>query len=415
MVLDINLRLDRIKKLLHLLGDPQNKLKIIHVAGTNGKGSVCNMLASILVAQGFKTGLYSSPEVVNFRDRIQINFKMIKKKKYTEYSKICLESAKILRSFGTCVTEFEFITAVAFKYFFDEKVNFVVLETGLGGRLDATNVFKKSLVSIITSISLDHTKILGNTLEKIAREKSGIIKKNCPTIIYPLQSESVFNILYEKAKRLNSKVYLPNMSRLCLKNSSLYKGSEFKYENLDIKLPLLGEHQIYNLATALCAIEVLRKNFKISDFAIKEGLHKVNLRARFEVISLNPTIILDGAHNPSGAYTLKKCIKKYLPDKQLFGIVGMMKDKDVFKVFEILLSLFSKIITVEPKNKSNRALSLEEITKISKKFVENTESEENLEIALYKLITESEKIKNSAIIIFGSLYLAKEFLSIFSD
>ena len=268
--------LERISELLNKLGNPQDDLKFIHVAGTNGKGSVCTMLSNIYMKAGLKTGLYTSPYVVDFRERIQFNGEYIEKD-------ILAELCKQVKNTNVVVTEFEFITAMAMLYFKYKKCDIVILETGLGGRFDATNVIKENLASVITRIDFDHTAYLGDTLEKIAMEKSGIIK-NGPTICYPLQEKQA----EETIKAYSKKFVLPNTDNLEILNSDDF-GNRFIYNNEEYKTTLSGEHQIYN---ALTVIETVKTaGVSVSQNHITEGIASASIPARLEVISEKPLVV----------------------------------------------------------------------------------------------------------------------------
>ncbi len=400
--------LERIKTLLNSIGNPQDTLRIVHVAGTNGKGSVCAMLSSVLTACGYKTGLFTSPHIMDFRERFQINNQMISKDKFiklTEFFLPFIENSIVSRD---PITEFEITAAMAFKFFKDENCDVVILEVGMGGRLDATNVIKNPILSVITSISLDHTDVLGNTIEKITTEKCGIIKPNCPVVVSPNQDKCVYEITSRTAEKLKSPVFFANKLKIENIEFSLENGTSFTYNGLKINIPLLGEHQIDNVATALKAVEVLSKYFDMTPKNIISGFKNIRLRVRFEVISKLPLIILDGAHNPGGAQVLANSIKKYLPNNNIIGIVGMLKDKDAKTALATVLPLCSEVITVSPK--SDRALQSEELAVIAALYNKNVKNVKNLKLAL----NIANKISNdkSAIIIFGSFYLFQDLADI---
>lgn len=399
--------LERIKRFLQLIGNPQDKLKFIHVAGTNGKGTVCFLTASVLKESGYKVGLYTSPEIFDFRERITINGKMIPKDKISQIMALFEPILAHSEFKNDPITEFELTTAIAFKYFSDEKCDVVVLETGLGGKLDATNVIKNPLCSAITSISLDHTHILGDTLEKIATEKLGIVKKNCPLVIGGDLPENIQKIAEETAAENHSNLYFSK--NLTLKNVKLSvpSGISFEYEDMKINTPLLGIHQTKNFATVLNIISVISGKFKIPQKAIIEGFKNIKIPCRLEVVNKNPLIILDGAHNEESAAALADFIKNYLYKKYyLIGIVGMYKDKDYKTVISLSAPLFDEIITVEPK--SERALSLEEITDCCLKLGKKTIAYKKIGDALPHALKKSKNHKNSAIIAFGSFSIMND-------
>lgn len=402
--------LKRIKRLLNLIGNPQDKLKCIHIAGTNGKGSTCCFVSSVLKESGHKVGLYSSPSIYDFRERIQINGKKISKLEICNLIEFFESHLKDKYFENDPVTEFELVTAMAFKYFFDKNCDYVVLETGMGGIFDATNVILNPICTAITSVSLDHTKILGNTEREIAKEKLGIMKKSRPMILADNMSKFVYDLAEEISEKLNCKVIRAFLSDIRNINSGIDIGTEFEYKNLFLKTKFLGEHQIQNISTALKILETVESVERKKLYGIKEGFLNASLPCRLEVISKNPLIIFDGAHNPAGAETLSNFIKKYLKDKEIIGIIGMFKDKDCLGVISKVVPLLNKIFTVSPSN-NKRALSLEKITNICRNYNKNTFDCEKIENVLKSAIDEA-KGKNTAIIAFGSFsimeYIKKE-------
>ena len=302
----IDLGLDRIKSVLEKLDNPQDKLKYIHVAGTNGKGSVCAMLESILRTAGYKTGLYTSPHIWEYTERIKINGEDISKNRFTEY-------VEKIADCGINLTEFEILTVIMFLYFQEQNVDIVILETGLGGRLDATNVIKKNLCSIITQIDLDHTDRLGDTKEKIAYEKAGIIKRNCPVI-----TSMGFEVIKDRADELNSML--------------IFVSPAIPQEFAD-SLALKGRHQVENLALVLSAIQYLFPD--ISDEVVKKGLSSVKHPCRFEYIK-DKNLIIDAAHNPNGIQTLRDNLDFYFPREERRFIFGCLRTKDYKKMMDIL-------------------------------------------------------------------------------
>jgi dihydrofolate synthase / folylpolyglutamate synthase len=387
-----------------MIGNPQDDLKCVHIAGTNGKGSVSFMIASILKESRFKTGLYTSPSIMDFRERIQTNGKMIPKKKICELIKFFEPFLKSREFINDPVTEFELTTAMAFKYFSDEKCDISVIETGMGGKLDATNVIKNPLCCAVTSVSLDHTEILGNTIEKIAKEKFGIIKSGYPVVLGPCMDDSVCKIAESTALNLKSPIFTAQTQEIQNIKYSLTDGTSFMYKNMSLNTPMLGKHQVTNMATVFKIIDVIGQKLSISPKAIKIGLKKTHVPCRFEVLSHSPLIILDGAHNPAGAETLVSAIKTYLKRKKLIGIIGMFKDKDVNGVISKSVRFFSKIITVEPQSK--RALSLSEITKAVKAYNPTVLPCQSVSDAIELAVSQSDS--RSAIVIFGSFSIMKE-------
>lgn len=303
----INLGLERISEILNLLGNPQDKLKYFHVAGTNGKGSVCAILATVLTHSGMKTGLYTSPHIFKYTERIKINGIDISDE---DFSALVFDICKLADKNDIHLTEFEILTAVMFKYFADNDVDVVVLETGLGGRFDATNIIKENLCTIITHIALDHTERLGNTRDKIATEKAGIIKPNCPVITC-----EGFEIIRDIADE---------------RNSLLMMIAPFEdTSNLSLK----GLYQQENLSLALAAIRLVYP--KISEFTIQESLKIVKHPARFQFIE-SENIIVDGAHNPNGILALRESLDFYFPDKKRRYVFGCLRNKDYAKMVSTL-------------------------------------------------------------------------------
>ncbi len=335
----INPGLERIRALCNLLGNPQKKLRVIHVAGTNGKGSTSTMICNILRKSGYNTGLFISPYVTDFRERIQYNGNMIDKFDLAE----CVEKVKTaidaLNDTGIQPTEFEALTAAAFVYYEMKKCDFVVLETGLGGRLDSTNVIEAPYATVITSISLDHTAILGDTIEKIAAEKCGIIKFGAETVLYPFQDEKVFPIVEKTCKDKCNDLRIPDTNKIKIIEEKL-EGTLAEYDGIRFLLPLAGVHMIYNACTAIEAVRSLsRLAINISDKAISEGIGMSVMPARMELIKKHPVIILDGGHNEGCAHALSDFIKKHLERKRIIMVSSMMADKDYMSYLSVVAPL----------------------------------------------------------------------------
>ncbi|QSX06051.1 bifunctional folylpolyglutamate synthase/dihydrofolate synthase [Sedimentibacter sp. zth1] len=350
------LGLENIKRLTELLGNPQDKYKIIHVAGTNGKGSTCNMIHNVLVKSGYKVGLFISPFLQEFTERIQINNKQINRDSLAKITTLIKDKIDIMLSEGyNHPTEFEVVTAIGFKYFEEQNIDFLVLEVGLGGRFDATNVVKSSLISVITSISYDHTEYLGDTLEKIAFEKAGIIKENSKVVVYP-QGKNVVDVVKEQARKKHSNIYELDSNNIKILDSTI-EGQTLNYIdkrifNLDnFKINMLGEHQAYNCLTVLKVLELLKQEgFIITEKSVKEGLLNSKFAGRFEIIRKKPTIILDGGHNINGVEYFQKAIKRYFKDKKIILFYGMLKDKHPIDVIDYLLDISEQIYTLTPNN-----------------------------------------------------------------
>lgn len=318
--------LNRFKSLMQNLNSPQEKLKIIHIAGTNGKGSVGRFLAEPLIQAGFKVGEYTSPFIQNYRDRIRINGKWISEKDVAEICPLIQKAISPHEKYS----QFEITTAIAFIYFARENCDIICLETGIGGLLDATNIIEKPLISIITSISFDHVAILGDTLEKIAFQKAGIIKDNSMVITSADNIDiNVLNIISKTAQDKNTRVIIPDAENLAVQQSSIF-GSKFIYKGISFTISMGGECQIYNAITAVEGIFYLRtKGFIISDKVLINGILKAKVPLRMEVISNTPLIILDGGHNPAGINALARAVLQSDITEPITVIIGMVKGKDV--------------------------------------------------------------------------------------
>lgn len=372
--------LERITAVLKALGDPQKDIKAIHIAGTNGKGSVSAMLAAVLGAAGYKTGLFISPYIIDFCERIQINGQYISKNDISVY-------AERVRAANIRLTEFEFITAMAFLYFKEKGIDVLVCETGLGGRFDATNSLQNKLCAVITKIGLDHTAVLGDTIEKIAYEKCGIIK-NCPVITNPSQPTAALRVIESSSQEL----IIPEISALkrAGEYTYIYKGMEFSPS-------LKGEFQKENVVTV---IETVRRVFPHIPYnTIREGIENTFFPARMEQISNNPLVVLDGAHNPDGAAALGEELSKY--SGRVTAIIGMMKDKDYCDFLKTTLVYCKKAIAVEVLGMP-RSLSAGALAQTAKEFCP-TEEAPDYKTALKMAEKESG---GEPIFVFGSLYLA---------
>lgn len=403
---------DVLKCLLDRLFDsPQKQMNFVHIAGTNGKGSTATMISSILIKAGYKTGLFTSPSVKAFVERIKTDNIPIDLYEYSKYRNYIIEKSpdmlknefSILGQIG----EFSIATMVALEYFKKCKCDISVIEAGLGGYKDSTNLIENPLVSVITSVSLDHMKTLGNTVEEIAFQKSGIIKTGCPVVVSAGQKNSVYDIIRNAAQKKSSEFIIADPSNIELISSDIENGTKFKYKNLELSINLLGDHQLENASTALTAVEILRRHMDIPDIAIKEGMKSSFINARLEILSRAPLVILDGAHNESGFISLASFIKKYLPEKKLIGIIGMCQDKNSSNAFFEILPLFSEIIPVEIPN-LKRSMPLNEISESVKLYNKQVHPFHDLEQAVSYALNKCDN--NSAIVIFGSLYLARRIL-----
>lgn len=385
----ISLGLNRTEKILSILGNPQNKVKIIHVAGTNGKGSVSSVLANILKSAGYKTGLYTSPHLVEYTERIKINNLDISKQDFANYiDEICL----IADNNKIDLTEFEILTVCAFLYFYRNKIDVAIIETGLGGRFDATNTVKNKLLAIITSISLDHTDRLGNTIEEIAYEKAGIIEKNSNVII---SNENLgFNKIKEVALSQNAKVHIASNN---IKTAFESGNNYLIIDNQKYEFSLLGLYQNKNMSLVISAVEFLNNNgFKIDENAIRTGFKTAKWPARLEY-KKEMNLLIDGAHNPDAALELRKSIDYYFKKQKRLFIYSTINTKNYKAIAEILFQKDDEIYFYEFNHKN--AVSYSE-------YIQNVDwlNIKKFEADKLKNILASNKIN----IITGSLYMIGE-------
>ena len=389
--------LHRIKELLEHIGEPQSKLRFIHVAGTNGKGSFCSMLSGILEACGLKVGRFTSPYIRRFNDRICINGKEIPDTALSELVEFIQPHAERMEQKPT---EFELITAIGMEYFRREQCDIVILEAGLGGRLDSTNIIKAPLLSVITGIDYDHTAILGDTLEKIAYEKAGIIKEGCPVLVAQT-AESISDIFKKEAAQKKSKIYFCNNADIAKKSMTL-DGSIIDFgKHKDIKIPLLGEYQIYNAALVLCAADILKESLCINEQSIKNGILHSIWHARFELLSTEPCVIYDGAHNPQGIQMLKKSILEYFGTKKIILVSSVMRDKDYKSMITELCDVCECVFVFKA---NERALEQSTLAQLWREHRVSAAACESMSDAVSAAIDKSRQ-KHLPVICAGSLYM----------
>lgn len=400
-----NYGLERTYKLLEYLGNPEKDLKFIHIAGTNGKGSTTSIITEILMGAGYKVGMYTSPFIEEFEERIQINRNNIPKEKLASLmDEVKAAVDKVIEDGYNHPTEFEIITVLMLLYFKKENIDFGVIEVGLGGTLDSTNVITPVL-QVITSISFDHTNLLGNTLEEIAGEKAGIIKSGIPTVIYPQKAEAL-KVIENKCSEMNSKLYIANCDNFKFENvvNEDRPYQLLKYNNeVDILLPLLGEHQITNLSVAMTSIEVLN-NINMTNIlldSIVKSIKNVKWKGRLEVLSKNPYVVIDGAHNIQGIETLSRNIKKYFKYENLYLILGILADKDVEEMIKVIAPMAKKIYAVTPN--SIRAELAEDLKREIIKYNENCEAYDDYKEAYLTAINDANE--NDFVLASGSLYM----------
>lgn len=411
--LGIHLGLARMKTILKSLGNPQDKLSIIHIGGTNGKGSTSAMIASVLTEAGYKVGLYTSPHLIRFNERIRINGEEITDKKIAELvKKVSQKSEGKQRQPPTF---FEFATAMAFLYFAEEKVDFAVMEVGLGGRLDATNI-GAPLVSIITNIAKDHEAILGNRIGDIAFEKAGIIKKNGILISAETKSAAL-RVLAAACKKKKTMFYRLNRNFFLENQGSQVKRFTFRGRRWvvkDLETSLLGMHQQKNAACAIAALEILEETyprmflsgigFCIPESAVRNGLRDIFWPGRLEMVSKRPLIVLDCAHNPAGAEVLKDVLENEFDCKKLFLVLGIMADKDIKGILSKLAPLAHTVILTRPK--TERAASLNVLYKKVRPYANKVKLIESVKDACNTALSMSNS--NDMICITGSVFTVGE-------
>ena len=400
--------LDRIKALCHMLGDPQKELKFIHVAGTNGKGSFCSMLDSILRRAGYRTGMFTSPYIKYFNERICFDGAPISDEELAEVTSYVRPFAD---SMEEKPTEFELITAIGFEYFRRRGCDVVILETGMGGRLDSTNIIEAPLLSVITGIALDHTAYLGDTIEKIAYEKAGIIKKDCPAL-FGGNDESALSVIRDYADEVGAPLYVTDRGSIRNVRTTL-DGTSFDFEELsDIRLGLLGLYQPYNAANVKTAVDILNKTgaMQIPSEAVYEGFSEARWHARFELIGTDPTVIYDGAHNPEGIAAAVRSIKAYFPDKKVYVLSGVMKDKDYNCIAADLSTVASRAFTVTPDNP--RALDARDYASVLSAHGINAAPFDTLEDGLSSAL-DAARSNDTPLVCLGSLYMYSELIGIY--
>ncbi|MEE0872371.1 MAG: folylpolyglutamate synthase/dihydrofolate synthase family protein [Ruminococcus sp.] len=400
--------LDRMRKFMDRLGNPQNNLCYIHVAGTNGKGSVCAMLSSVLVAAGYKTGLFISPYITDFRERIQINNRMIDKEVLAQAVEETFPVLEQLRSEGTVITEFEYVNALQFYIHSRERCDVVVLETGMGGLLDCTNIIPPPLCAIITTIGLDHTAVLGDTLEEIAVQKCGIIKEDS-AVVASAQCKEVMAVI-EKTARERRVPLMQSQSVSAEVLRADLRGTLFRSNGAELQIRLAGAHQLDNAKAVLAALQYLRLNdlLSITDASVRNGLFAAANPARLQLLRDDPIVLLDGAHNPNGAEALRAALRSFLQGKRLFAVNGMLADKDIDSVIGLFDGMFESVFTVPVDNP--RAISAQQLAEKWTAHCSRVQAcgdpGQGVELAI-----ESAKASDGAAVIFGSLYLAGEILS----
>lgn len=400
------LGLDRIRRLLELLDNPHRELKYIHIAGTNGKGSTASYIATTLKEGGYKVGLFTSPYLERFNERISINGEDIPDERLAEITERVKNSIDMMLNEGyDHPTTFEIVTVIGFVYFKEENVDYVVLEVGLGGRLDSTNVIEDSLISVITTIDYDHMEVLGGTLGKIAYEKAGIIKDRGLVLTYP-QAEDALNTIREVSRKKGATLEICPMENVEILKLDEYGGIfNYKYNGKaykNIEISLIGKHQIYNATLALTALVMLKERgvLNISEIALRRGLKNTRWPGRLEVLKKNPLFIIDGAHNIQGIKVLAENLNRFKYNRLILGL-GILKDKEVESMVKALVDKADEVVVTEAN--IYRKMDATDLEKIVSKYNPRTHIRKGLEAAVekaYELANEEDLI-----LFTGSLYL----------
>ncbi|MBR2315606.1 MAG: bifunctional folylpolyglutamate synthase/dihydrofolate synthase [Clostridia bacterium] len=406
---DVAPSLERIREIMAHFGNVQDKLRYIHIAGTNGKGSTSTLIASALTESGYKTGLYTSPHLVSFCERICIDGYMISE---SDLISLTAEVTSFADTMKTKPTAFDVTTAIAFLHFARRGCDVVVLECGLGGRYDATNIITPVL-SVLTTVSIDHKGVLGDTVEQIAREKCGIIKEGIPVVSYPdkkgccvfnPQKEDVVNILKEVSQLKHSKLILADADEVKEICSDCEK-TVISIDGARLVSRLKGEHQAANMLTAYTALRELKSNFgALTQESISEGFMKAYIPARLEMVQDKPLVIIDGGHNLDCASAVRRFVDAELSDRRKVAVIGMMKDKAWDRVLEKVAPPFDKIVITRPEGA--RAQNVFELSEEARKYNENVSICENPCDAFRLALSQCRD--NDALVVFGSFYLAGE-------
>lgn len=401
--------LENIAALLEELGNPQKDLRFIHIAGTNGKGSTAVFIERILRESGYRTGLYTSPYLIRFSEKIQINGKEITEDEILALTQEIYDAERrVQNKKGLYPTVFERVTALALKYFHEKCCDIVVLETGLGGRLDATNIVANTEVAVITAIGLDHTDILGHTKEKIAAEKAGIIKENCDVVLYEQEIEimQVISTVCQQ-KRVNLRIAEVSKGKMEHMTPQGQVFSFGKYENL--RTGMLGIYQMHNAITALCAAECLqRKGWKIHEAAIRRGLEQARWMGRLEIQKESPPFLVDAAHNPQGVSVLAESLDSLFPNQKKRFVLGVLADKAYEEMLDLIVPQAEAFYVVTPR--STRALEGEKLAKILQARGFPAKSFDVISEAVAEAIQDAKK-DDGVVCAFGSLYYIGEVIA----
>ena len=395
------LGLENMREMMAGLGDPQDQLKFIHISGTNGKGSVLAYLSTILKEAGYRVGRYVSPTLFSYRAWIQVKEEYIKKESYARHVSAIKKVIDDMTAAGKAhPTPFEIETAVAFLYFAEEHCDIVVLETGLGGDTDATNIIRTPVMEVLVSISMDHMQFLGNTITEIARHKAGIIKPGT-VVVSTRQQPEAMRVIEEKAKEQRAELVKADWTQAENVRYGI-KEQSFSYGGLeDLKIHLAGSYQIPNAVTAVEAAAALQKlGYDIREEHLRAGLAKTRWRGRFSVLCEKPLFIMDGAHNRDGAQMLKASIEQYFDGKRIIAICGMFRDKEYEEVLVLIAPYLSKLIAIETPG-NPRALPKEELAQTAKRYLTDVECAETVADAVQTAFTQTNE--EDVIVAFGSL------------
>lgn len=397
------LGLSRIKKLLELLGNPQEKLKVVHVSGTNGKGSFSAMLSSVLKEAGCSVGVFSSPSLVRVNDSFRLDCKVVSDEIFADTLNAVIEKAE---NMSDSPTEFELLTAAAFEMFYKCGCDICIIECGLGGDTDSTNVIEKPVLSVITNVQKDHCGILGNSLSEIAAHKAGIIKINCP-VLYGGERNEAFDVIENKAMTMSAKLFVTDTNKIFDEKYSV-NGTVFSFGKYkDIKLSLLGSFQTVNAANTLTAVEILRRQgMEISDNAVYRGLEETVWEGRFELIRKDLPVIFDGAHNPCGMQETVRTVKNCFGEKKLVLLMGVMEDKEYSLYPDMLRDIADIVFTVAPDNP--RSLNADILAGFLSENGINAIASGDFSDGLRMALQYSEKNK-LPLLVLGSLYMYREF------
>lgn len=395
--------LSRVKGLLAELGDPQDSLKFVHIAGTNGKGSMAQMFSEIFTCAGLKTGLFTSPYIIRYTDRIKINGVDIPKDALARMAKR-VKAVTDMHCDRENFSQFEITTAIAFLYFAEEKCDIVVLETGLGGLLDSTNVITTPVVTVIGSVDFDHTAILGDTLEKIAYQKAGIIKPHCPCVLSAGNDMAVIRTVREQAVKNLSQLVIPDINQMKLLRCDTF-GSEFEFKGQRYEVSMGGAHQVLNALSVISAVRLINDEFKIPQEKIAQGIKSAQLEGRVQILSKEPLMILDGAHNPDGLSALAGVLE-HCGKRPCRAVIGMCRDKNITAAVKNLVPYVEKLYTVD--GFSERAENAQALADIINSLGGKAEPSDKPAIEKAKDLAADNQ--NGLTLICGSLFLCAEVL-----